>query len=121
MRKKNRFKAAYHGLSSVFESEQNFRIHLFAFVIVILFGVFFGLSNLEWIAILSCSFLVLICEVFNTAVEKLCDHISPNYDVLIGKVKDISAAAVLVSSIMSVVVGAIVFIPYLIELWADRV
>ena len=121
MRKKNRFKAAYHGLSSVFESEQNFRIHLFAFVIVILFGVFFGLTNIEWIAILSCSFLVLICEVFNTAIEKLGDHISPNYDVLIGKVKDISAAAVLVSSIMSVVVGAIIFIPYLIELWADRV
>ena len=121
MRKKNRFKAAYHGLNSVFESEQNFRIHLFAFVIVILFGVFFGLTNLEWIAILSCSFLVLICEVFNTAIEKLGDHISPNYDVLIGKVKDISAAAVLISSIMSLVVGAIVFIPYLIELWADRV
>lgn len=121
MRKKNRFKAAYHGLISVFESEQNFRIHLFVFVIVILFGVFFGLANLEWIAILSCSFLVLICEVFNTAIEKLCDLISPNYDVLIGKVKDISAAAVLVSSIMSVVVGAIIFIPYLIELWAGRV
>ena len=119
MRKKNRFKAAYHGLNSVFESEQNFRIHLFAFFLVILFGVFFGLTNLEWIAILSCSFLVLICEVFNTALEKLCDHISPNHDALIGKVKDISAAAVLISSIMSIVVGAFVFIPYLIELCVD--
>lgn len=121
MRKKNRFKAAYHGLCSVYGSEQNFRIHLFAFVIVILFGVFFGLSNLEWIAILSCSFLVLICEVLNTAIEKLSDHISPNYDLQIGKVKDISAGAVLISSIMSIVIGAIVFIPYLIELLADRV
>jgi len=121
MRKKNRFKAAYHGLCSVYKSEQNFRIHLFAFVIVILFGVLFGLTNLEWIAILSCSFLVLICEVFNTAVEKLSDHISPNYDLQIGKVKDISAGAVLISSIMSIVIGAIVFIPYLIEQLADRV
>ena len=57
---------------SVFKSEQNFKIHLFL-SIVILFGVFFGLTNLEWIAILL-FFFGFICEVFNTAVEKLCDH-----------------------------------------------
>lgn len=119
MRKKNRFIVACQGILSVFQTEQNFRIHLFAFVAAISFGFVFQISKMEWIAVLSCSFLVLICEIFNTAIEKLCNHVSPQYDVHIGKVKDISAAAVFISAILSLVIGIIVFIPYFIQWYCD--
>lgn len=119
MRKKNRFIAAYHGILSVFKTEQNFRIHLFVFTVVISFGFVFGISNLEWMALLSCSFLVLICEIFNTAIEKLCDHVSPQFNIHVGRVKDISAAAVFISAIMSVIIGFIVFIPYIMQWQCD--
>ena len=73
IRKKNRFVAAYNGLVAVYNSERNFKIHLFAFIAVVISGFYFGISKLEWMMVLGCAFLVLTCEIFNTAIEKLCD------------------------------------------------
>ena len=84
IRKKNRFVAAYNGLIAVFRSEQNFKIHLFAFFVLVFCGCFFGITNIEWMAVLICAFLVLTCEIFNTAIEKLCDHMNPDFDSQIG-------------------------------------
>ena len=121
IRKKNRFVAAYKGLITVFRSEQNFKIHLFAFFILVFFGCFFGISNVEWIAVLICAFLVLAFEIFNTAVEKLCDYMNPDFDSQIGRIKDIAAAAVLTCTIMSIVIGVLVFKPYLMKMFGDLV
>ena len=88
IRKKNRFVAAYDGLIAVYKSEQNFKIHLFAFFAVVFSGFYFGISPLEWMVVLSCAFLVLTCEIFNTAIEKLCDYVHPEFDSNIGRIKD---------------------------------
>lgn len=119
IRKKNRFVAAYNGLIAVYKSEQNFKIHLFAFFAVVISGYYFGISNVEWMIVLSCAFLVLTCEIFNTAIEKLCDYINPDFDSQIGRIKDIAAAAVLTCTIMSIVIGVLVFMPYLMKMIGD--
>lgn len=57
---------------------------------------------------------VLIAETVNTAIENLCDLYSEDYHSKIKKIKDVAAGSVLIASIAAVVIGAIVFIPYLL-------
>ena len=119
IRKKNRFVAAYNGLVAVYNSERNFKIHLFTFIAVVISGFYFGISKVEWMMVLGCAFLVLTCEIFNTAIEKLCDFVHPKFDSNIGRIKDMAAAAVLTCTIMSIVIGVLVFMPYLINRIGD--
>ena len=73
---KNRSKAfgfAFSGLGAAFKSEINLQLQLFIAVMVIAAGFFFSISNQEWIVILFCIALVLALEMFNSAIEKLCD------------------------------------------------
>jgi diacylglycerol kinase (ATP) len=111
---KDRFKSfgyALEGLKSFFKTQHNAWIHVVAAVVVITAGFLFHLSLKEWIALSFAIALVFISELFNTAIEFLCDKVSPEIDPKIKLVKDISAAAVLIAAIVAVVVGAIVFVP----------
>jgi diacylglycerol kinase len=64
---------------------------------------------LEWLIILGCCCVVIIAELFNTALEELCNKLHPEKDSQIGKVKDISAAAVLVTALFSLLAGILIF------------
>ena len=119
MRKKNRFLTALNGLAHVFKKERNFKIHLIAFISVIILGWWFQIKAIEWIAILIASVLVLAFEIINTAIEILCDFVHPEEDLKIGRIKDVSAASVLICAMMSGVIGLIVFIPYLMNMFCD--
>lgn len=103
------FRYAWHGIYLVVRYENNTRVHLLASVAAVGLGVLLGLSYLEWALVLMQIGLVWAAETFNTALEKLVDLVSPEYHPLAGKVKDIAAGAVLIVSLMSVVVGAIIF------------
>ncbi|NLO69732.1 MAG: diacylglycerol kinase family protein [Porphyromonadaceae bacterium] len=105
------FGYAWKGIRSVFESEPNMKIHISITVLVVLFGILFKISIYEWIAVVLSIGLVLTSEMFNTAVETLADKISAEKDPLLGKTKDIAAGAVLISAIISAVVGLIIFVP----------
>lgn len=109
-----KFKAAFSGIVSAMRSEVNLRIQLVVFGIVVALGLWFQLDAMEWVAVLLVSGLVLSAEIMNTSIEKLCDVLHPNRDPGIGKVKDLSAGAVLVAALAAAAVGAIVFIP---EVW----
>ncbi len=100
---KERLKSFIHainGIKIIFKYEHNFRIHFFAALTAIISGLIIYLSNIEWIVILIIMGIVFICEIFNSAIENLSDFVSPEYNELIKKVKDMSAAAVLVSAIL---------------------
>jgi diacylglycerol kinase len=103
------FRYAWHGIYLVIRYENNTRVHLLASVAAVALGVFVKLNSLEWALVLMQIGLVWAAETFNTALEKLVDLVSPEYHPLAGKVKDIAAGAVLIVSLMSVVVGGIVF------------
>ncbi len=103
------FRYAWHGIYLVIRYENNTRVHGVASVAAVALGVFLQLNYLEWALVLMQIGLVWAAETFNTALEKLVDLVSPEYHPLAGKVKDIAAGAVLIVSLMSVVIGGIIF------------
>ncbi len=109
------FAVAFYGLKIIFLNERNFRFHLLIGLAVIAACFFFGVTALEWIAILLTIALVLCAEALNTGIEYLCDYLSPEFHPMIKKIKDVAAGAVLLTAIIAIVIGCIIFIPYLLQ------
>jgi diacylglycerol kinase len=105
------FGYALSGITYTVKTQMNFRIHLAVILLVGLAGWYFHLSAAEWLWIVLTIGLVLVTELLNTAIELLVDLVSPGFNMQAGKVKDIAAGAVLVAACISVVTGAIIFIP----------
>lgn len=114
---KSKFKYALHGLIQLFSHEKSLQIHLVIAVVVILAGVLLDITRMEWMLILLCIGMVWVAEVFNSAIEKLCDLKEPHFHPQVKYIKDVSAAAVLISAIVSVIIGLIVFLPRLVDLF----
>lgn len=108
------FLYAFHGLKTLIRDEHNSRIHLVTALIVVALSFFYQISAYEWIAICFAIGIVFITELLNSAIENLSDFISPQKHDLIKKTKDLSAAAVLVSAIIALVIGVIIFLPKII-------
>ncbi len=108
------FKYATNGIISAIKTEQNIRVHLLIMEFVILFGLLFKISVFEWIIILICFMVVISSELFNTALEKCVDLISPNKNELAKISKDISAGAVLVTAFFAALIGLMIFGPKII-------
>ncbi|MBX0358756.1 diacylglycerol kinase family protein [Halobacillus sp. Nhm2S1] len=107
------FRFAWNGIKEVYQSERNFRIHLSVALLVTLAAFVFGLSKGEWVTILLIMVIVFSLEMVNTAMERLLDFYHPEQHPVIGSIKDITAGAVLVASIGSVIIGMIIFLPKL--------
>ncbi|MEZ4904023.1 MAG: diacylglycerol kinase family protein [Spirosomataceae bacterium] len=103
------FGYAIDGLRALFRSENNARFHLVAAIIVVLMSIWFRLNTTEWVFIVLAIGNVWAAEAFNTALEKLCDLVSPAYHPQVKAIKDLAAAGVLLIAIVAVVVGVIIF------------
>lgn len=108
------FGYAWEGLKHAFLTQNNFRLHSLSAVLALFMGFLFRISEPEWLAVLICIALVSAAELFNTALEKLCDMVHTGHHPVIKAVKDLSAAAVLISALASLATGGIIFIPKLI-------
>ena len=104
------FGYAWDGLKYCIKTQLNFRIHLAVMLFVIAFGIFFNITTTEWIAVIFCGMLVLVLEMLNTAIEYLCDTVTKEIHPAIKIIKDISAAAVLLAAAGSVIIGLIIFL-----------
>ena len=107
------FKFAWNGVLFLFRSQRNAKVQLGVAVLVCAAGFLFGISQLEWVAVLLCIALVLAAEGINTAIESLADALHPEEHPLVGRAKDAAAGAVLLCAIGAAVVALIVFLPYL--------
>lgn len=103
------FRYAIQGIRYCIRQENNFRVHVIACVAVIIAAFYAKLSRVEWCMILLAIALVLVSEIFNTAIERLVDIVSPEHHPKAGIIKDITAGAVLVASIVAVLIGVLVF------------
>ena len=110
------FKNAFAGLAYFFTKERNGRVQLGAAIAAIAAAVILHASRTEWLVILLCIGAVLSLEMVNSAIEKLCDMVHSGYSPVIKIIKDVSAAAVLFASIISVVIACIIFIPKILSL-----
>ncbi|WP_165767880.1 diacylglycerol kinase family protein [Virgibacillus indicus] len=108
------FSYAWNGIKHVIRTERNFRFHLMAAILVIIAGIVFHISHVEWSLVMIVIGLVLILEMINTAIEKLIDYLKPEINPAAKIIKDISAAAVLISAITAAAIGLIIFIPKII-------
>ena len=111
------FKHAWNGVLYVFKHERNARIHLLFAIIVLSFGFFLGLSHGDLAAILFAVIIVFFAEIMNTAIEKTLDIVEPNHHPQVKLIKDMAAGAVLVTAAAAVVIGVVIFAPYLDALW----
>lgn len=102
------FKCAFNGIR-VCLSGRNMRIHLCIAFYVVIAGFTARISLAEWAAVLLSCGLVVSLECINTAIERLCDALHPGRSEAIGRVKDISAGAALVSAVAAAAVGGVVF------------
>ncbi|REC80000.1 diacylglycerol kinase family protein [Chryseobacterium elymi] len=109
------FLNAFRGIFLMIKTERNFRIELAAFLINLILIFYFRLSSVDTILILMISIGVLSAEIFNTAIEKICDMVQPDFDKRIGFIKDISAGAVLLMTFGAIIVGIIVYWKYVFQ------
>ncbi len=112
----NSFLAAIEGLRYSFFEERNMVVIFFSLALVIVAGVFFNISELEWLAIALVSGSIIALELLNTAIEIIVDMIDLKFNPLAKKAKDASAASVLVMTVVSVVIAIIIFVPKLMEM-----
>lgn len=106
---------AYKGFLYALKTQPNFQIQIIVLVISVATGFYFKIETLEWLVLLLAIGVVISAELFNTAIEKILDFISPEYNKQAGLMKDIAAGAVLFSSIMAAIIGIIIFVPKIIE------
>lgn len=104
------FQVALNGIVFTFRTQPHMRFHLFAVVAVVLIGLLLHLGMRELLILLFTVSLVLIAEMFNSAIEATVDLVSPNYNPLAKFAKDIAAGAVLITTILAIAVGALLMI-----------
>ena len=109
----------FNGLKILIKEEHNFRIHTGVALGAVIIGFLLQISSFEWMVLLLSMSLVLSMEAINTVLENLADYISPGYNEFIKKVKDVSAAAVFISALFAVMIGLIIFIPKIIDVFSS--
>ena len=110
------FGYAFLGVGYFFRNERNGKLQVLIAGSVFLAGILLSISITEWLIILLFTALVISLEMFNSALEKVCDHISPDWHPQIKVIKDMAAGAVLWVSILSLIAGLCIFIPKIIQI-----
>lgn len=105
------FKHAFAGFIYAIRTQPNFRFHLLATIVVILLGIYFSISLTEWLILVFTINTVLIGEMINTSLESIVDLITLERRLSAKTAKDVSAAMVLISATLSVIVALIIFLP----------
>ena len=110
------FTYAGRGIWLVVKTTHNAWIHIAVLVAVIILGLLFRISLNDWMILAFAAGLVLAAEAINTAIEIDIDLTSPRYHPFARDSKDVAAGAVLITAVTAAIVGAFVFVPYLLAL-----
>ena len=102
-----------NGIIRMLRSERNFQLEVLALLINLFLIVYLSLTPEHASIILLVCFAVLSAEMLNTAMEKLCDFVHPEFDKNIGLIKDISAGAVLLLAIVAVIIALLIYPQYI--------
>src|SRR5665213_1159419 len=92
-RKLDNARVSYRALGVLLKEGLSFRAHVVAAVIVVIFSFMFGISKVEFLIVLLTIGVVLSTEALNTAIEEVCNHVTPEYHPQIGKIKDLASGA----------------------------
>jgi len=109
------FTYAFNGIKLSLQ-QRNMKVHVCCAIIAIVLGFMFKITTTEWSVILICIGIVLSLETINTAIESFVDLVEPNHNPIAGKIKDLVAGAVLIFSIISALIGIMIFGKYILVL-----
>ena len=113
------FRNALVGIHTAYKTQKNLRIHLLLSLLVIITAFILQVTYIDWLILLLTIMLVIISEIFNTAIEFTVDLFSPEFNQQAKKAKDVSAAGVLVTSLFAVLIGIIIFLPKIANLFVS--
>ena len=111
------FRNAFRGLKYVIKNEQNFQIEVLIGIFVVILMLIFQIRGLEKVALFLVIFFVLVMELFNTILERVVDILKQRVHPYAQLIKDVMAAAVLLASVGAIIVGILIFYPYIKELF----
>jgi len=109
---------AFQGIKVTFWRERNVRIQVVVSCITLALAWYFQIRSYELIVVLLLITLVLVLEFINTVVEYILDLFTPRLHGQVKVIKDITAGMVFIAAVGSVVIGLVIFVPYIIELFA---
>lgn len=104
------------GINYTITHENNFKREMILGIIAVILSAVLKINILEWVIVLLLINFVLVCELINTALEKAVDLYTKEFNQTAKIVKDVASATVLVMSIFSAIIGAIIFIPKILVL-----
>ncbi|CAM4133540.1 diacylglycerol kinase [Bacillus manliponensis] len=110
----NSFRCALAGILFAVLYERNVKIHFVAALFVISAGFYFHITTVEWLILLLTIGIVISLEMVNTAIEKTVDLSTSEFHPLAKVAKDVAAGVVLFFSCIAVIIGAIIFLPYMV-------
>ena len=108
------FTYAFSGIIKSIKNEHNIRIHILLLIVAIIIAMMLKINYLEWCLLFIVIAMVITAELFNSAIEKLSDIVNPDWNKKVMLLKDYSAGAVLVTAIVSLIVGCLIFVPKII-------
>ncbi len=111
------FKYASWGLQKVWWEEQNFRIHIIVALIILLLAIYLQIQVWQFIILLLIIGLVLILEIINSIFERLLDLLKPRIHQYVKDIKDMTAAIVFIGALIAFLIGILIFLPYIINLF----
>ena len=107
-----RFNYALQGMHVLLNKDNKFLLHLISALIVVICGVWFGISRVDWIFIILAIGIVLAFEAINTALEYVVDLVTDDYHILAKKAEDVAAFSVMIASAIAFAIGLLIFLPY---------
>ena len=116
LKKWRNLRYALAGVRVAWREEISFKAQILFAIVAPALGWYLEISRIEFLLVVFMVGLVLMAELFNTALEELCDKFKSEHDPHVGKIKDLAAAAVFAASITALVVGFIIYTPYLLAL-----
>lgn len=106
------FAYAIQGIAFMLKTQHNAWLHLVATLVVIALGLYCRISLNDWRWLVTAIAMVWFTEAFNTAVEYVCDVVSPSYLLAVKRAKDVAAGGVLIAAVAAAIIGALTFWPY---------
>lgn len=112
---------AVEGILHAARTQKHMRYHLLAAGGVLIVSLLLGVTQIEFLILIFIILLVLLSEMFNTAIEAVVDIISPEYNHLAKIAKDVAAGAVFLASVGAVITGYIILYPYIKDPFRETV
>jgi len=107
------FRYALNGFIKTFHEEQNLQIQTLSALVVLLLAWYFRLERWEWGLLIFTIGLVMFAELVNSAVERIADVLKPRINIYVKVIKDVTAAAVMLASLVAIIIGLIIFWPHI--------